>query len=319
MKKILSLVLMSICMFGFGKGVNAIDLDSLPNENISKEQSGNIYNLKLQQTANENLRIRSGENVVLDLNGKTLSNDAKENAPTIWIEKGATLTIKGSGYIQRPALCTAEGSTGTQAVINNWGTLNLESGYILPTSASIIGINNFADATVNISGGMIGTTEENTYGLWNNGKVNITGGQFNQGLNANQPIVVNGSTGNLNITGGNFINTTGNNVPSLAPVGGSKTTITGGKFEYQDLEKNTVSSQDISQYLPTGYTMDKYGNVIKPASENEPTTSEENSQNVEENNNVKNPNTTDNIYSWVSIIAFSIIGLSYIIKKKIFN
>ncbi len=35
--------------------------------------------------------------------------------------------------------------------------------------------------------------------------------------------------------------------------------------------------------------------------------------------NTKNPNTSDSIYSWISIIAVSIIGLTYTIKKKNFN
>ena len=43
------------------------------------------------------------------------------------------------------------------------------------------------------------------------------------------------------------------------------------------------------------------------------------SSSVKPENNPKNPNTSDSIYSWISIIAISIIGLTYTIKKKIFN
>ena len=328
MKKILSIALLIACVFGFGNIVNvsATTLDQLQNDSIKKEGSNGNYTLTLLDTTNENLEIQSGEKVILNLAGHTLNNTTTSglltvDLPTIKILEGGTLTIKGDGNITR----TSKYKSENEAIIQNFGTLNLESGFISPQVAAKYGIYNYPSGILNMTGGRVSTLNDKTYGLWNEGTANISGGRFDQsnypgnGDYAAQPAVVNSPNGNLNISGGEFINLTGHEIPTVAATPGSKTTITGGKFEYQDLEKNTVSSQDISQYLPTGYTVDKYGNVIKPASENEPTTSEENSQNVEENNNVKNPNTSDSIYSLISIIAVSIIGLSYIIKKKIFN
>ncbi len=326
MKKILSIALLIACVLGFGNiaNVSATTLDQLQNDSIKKEGSNGNYTLTLINSTSENLEIQSGEKVILNLAGHTLNNTTTSGQftvdyPTIKIAQGGTLTIKGDGTIIRTN--KYDGSELKQAIIDNYGTLNLESGFISPQGAANYGIYNHTGSTLNMTGGRVSTMNDKTYGLWNEGTANISGGRFDQNNYpgnsdyAAQPAVVNSPSGNLNISGGEFINLTGHEIPTVAPISGSETTITGGKFEYQDLEKNTVSSQDISQYLPAGYTMDKYGNVIKPASENEPTTSEENSQNVEENNNVKNPNTSDTIIYSVIAITISAIGLAFTYKK----
>ena len=326
MKKILSIALLIACVLGFGNiaNVSATTLDQLQNDSIKKEGSNGNYTLTLINSTSENLEIQSGEKVILNLAGHTLNNTTTSGQftvdyPTIKIAQGGTLTIKGDGTIIRTN--KYDGSELKQAIIDNYGTLNLESGFISPQGAANYGIYNHTGSTLNMTGGRVSTMNDKTYGLWNEGTANISGGRFDQNNYpgnsdyAAQPAVVNSPSGNLNVSGGEFINLTGHEIPTVAPISGSETTITGGKFEYQDLEKNTVSSQDISQYLPAGYTMDKYGNVIKPASENEPTTSEENSQNVEENNNVKNPNTSDTIIYSVIAITISAIGLAFTYKK----
>ena len=332
MKKILSIALLIACVFGFGNIVNvsATTLDQLQNNDIKKEGSNGSYTLTLINSTSENLEIQSGEKVILNLAGHTLNNTTTSGKftvdyPTIKIAKGGTLTIKGDGSIIRTNKC--DGSELKQAIIDNYGTLNLESGFISPQGAANYGIYNHTGSTLNMTGGRVSTMNDKTYGLWNEGTANISGGRFDQNNYpgnsdyAAQPAVVNSPSGNLNISGGEFINLTGHEIPTVAPISGSETTITGGKFEYQDPKTHVSKSQNISQYLPTGYTMDKYGNVIKPANENEPSTTEkeDTQNNVEENNNEKNPNTSDSIYSWISIIVASIIGLTYIIKKKIFN
>ena len=324
MKKMLSIALLIACVFGFGNIVNvsATTLDQLQNNDIKKEGSNGNYTLTLLGTTNENLEIQSGEKVILNLAGHTLNNTTTSGQftvdyPTIKIAQGGTLTIKGDGSISRT---NKYNESDNQAIIDNYGTLNLESGSISPQVAAKYGIYNRAGSVLNMTGGRISTMHAENYGLWNEGTANISGGRFDQNIYpigsdyASSPAIVNTPNGNLNISGGEFINLTGHEIPTVAPTSGSKTTITGGKFEYQDPKTHVSKSQNIS--LPTGYTMDEYGNVIK-LSENEPTPSEkeDTQNNTEENNNVKNPNTSDIIIYSVIAITISAIGLAFTYKK----
>lgn len=327
MKKILSIALLTACVFGFAniKNVSATTLDKLNNSNINKvSKENNVYELTLNATTNENLEIQNGENVTLNLNGHTLNNtttsgDLTVDLPTIKIAEGGTLTITGKGAITRTSKYNE--SELHQAIISNFGTLNLnldETANILVSGAADYGIYNQASGILNMTGGRVSTMHKLNYGLWNEGTANISGGRFDQSKlteedYADAPAVVNSTNGKLNITGGQFINLTGQEIPTVAPITGSKTTITGGQFEYQDLTTGIVKKQDISMYLSDEYETDRYGNVIKKTenSDNTTTTTPEIQKQPETTaTRVENPNTADNILSCIFIGFISLVSLA---------
>ena len=332
MKKIVSIVLLIMCVFGFAniKVVSATTIANLNNDDIEKNVENDVIYLKLINTTSENLEIQEGEIVVLDLNGKTLNNTTTSgeltvDLPTIRIAEGGTLTIKGDGSITRTQKYAE--SQLQQAIIDNYGTLNLnlsENGFISPQVASTYGIYNHLAGILNMTGGRVSTMNKTTYGLWNEGTANISGGRFDQNKYvvgddyADQPAVVNSPTGKLNITGGDFINMTGYETPTVAPITGSETTVTGGKFEYQDPTTYAVKSQNISNLLPEGYTTDNYGNVIEePESEPEPTVPED-SENTQEETE-PNPNTYDTNIVYMGLALLSLGTVIVSIKKLINN
>ena len=288
------------------------------NEYFEKIANNGTVTLNLKKDASACLEIQNGENVILNLNGHNLNNVYNELCPTIKVLKGASLTIIGSdsNIISHTAVATDK--SVTFPVILNDGTLNVQGGYILvgDKENSPYGIQNNSTGNLTISGGKITIGSAETFGVFNKGgNVKITDGTFIQGADANQPLVFNAS-GNIEVTDGTFRDTSGNqNTKSIGDTANAKTTIKGGTFEYQNVEEGSVTKQDIKEYLPSGYEIDDRGNVIKPANENEPTTSEENSQNVEENNNVKNPNTSDVIIYSLIAITISAIGLAFAYKK----
>lgn len=336
MKKIIFISLLVVGIFGFSNitNVSATTMDQLTNNDIQKVSKDNKeYELTLNASTNENLEIKNGEKVILNLNGHTLNNtidsgNIQVDDPTIKIEEGGTLTIQdkssnGSGSITRTT--KFPGSQIQQAIIDNYGTLNLEAGFISPQGAAIYGIYNHTDSILNMTGGRISTMHKNTFGLWNEGTANINGGRFDQNKYivgddyADQPAIVNSTSGNLSITDGIFMNLTGYEMSTVVPIGDSIISITGGKFEYQDPITHVSKSQDITQYLSSDYEVDKNGNVIKKENqENTPIEPEEESQTTVESNE-KNPNTSDNIVNLLSIISVSAVGLLITIKKTILS
>ena len=269
MKKLKLFVMAIVAMFAAVVSVNAATIDDLKGETykefVQVTESDGVTTVKLLKLTSLNLKVQSGEKVVLDLNGNTLNNTTTEGQtqvdyPTIKVEKNGTLTIKGNGNITRTA--KYDGSIISQAIIDNYGVLNLEGGNIIPQIASTYGIRNLKEATVNVSGGRVSTLYETNYGLWNEGTANISGGQFDQSSQANMPAVVNAPGAEMNITGGVFRDMTGKKLQTVAPVSGSKTTVTGGQFDRQDPSNGYASEpQDMSAFMPEGYDMDRYGNV----------------------------------------------------------
>ena len=329
MKKIVSIALLIMCVFGFAniKTVSATKLSDLQqNTNFEVKDEDGVTYLKLLNTTNENIEIEDGETVVLDLNGKTLNNTTTSgnltvDYPTIKIADGGTLTIKGSGSITRTTKYAE--SQLQQPIIDNYGTLNLDlddNGFISPQVASTYGIYNHSTGVLNMTGGRVSTLHKSTYGLWNEGTANISGGRFDQNKisdddYADQPAVVNGPTGKLNITDGEFINMTGNETPTLAPVNGSETEVTGGKFEYQDPTTYAVKSQNMSSLLPEGYTTDNYGNVIKePEEEPEPTPEDTENPTDEE----EAPETLDIGLTYIGLALLG-LGASIVTVRKLKN
>ena len=164
-------------------------------------------NIVLDKDYTESVKIEKG-NHTIDLNGHKITNKAGEN--TITVAKGATLTIVGEGTVDvdnvsnakaaiwNNGTCTLNGGmfTGgiytinndcaanltinggtftndTQAVFQNHGTATVTGGTFVGTLINIYGLNSDV-SIVNISGGNFkGGIQKN------NGKISISGGNFN--------------------------------------------------------------------------------------------------------------------------------------------
>ncbi len=275
MKKLKLFTMAMIAMFAMVVTVNAATITDLKEDpykdSVEVTEDDEVTTIKLLKTAEFNLEVKDGEKVVLDLNGHTLNNTIEEgklqvDCPTIKVEKNGTLTIKDSGTSGSITRTKAyPESQLQQAIIDNYGELNLEGGFISPQIASVYGIRNLAGATINVSGGRVSTLYEKNYGLWNAGTANISGGQFDQSYQADMPAVVNSQNAKMNITGGIFRDMTGKKIQTVAPVTGSETIITGGQFDRQDPETFVSEPQDMSAFIPDGYIVDSYGKVmVKP-------------------------------------------------------
>ena len=133
------------------------------------------------------------KNITLDLGGKTLTNTGAGKA-TVTIAKGATATVQngsiigGTSYynIQNNGTATFTGVTATagnndSSMIDNFGTLTIESGSY---TGGLDTIKNEPGAKLTISGGEFtltkGTSKGFTGVVFNYGDLTITGGAFTQ-------------------------------------------------------------------------------------------------------------------------------------------
>ena len=107
-------------------------------EAITEAQGGETVTL-LKGTI-EDVTVATGKNITLDLGGKTLTNTNAGKA-TLTIAKDATATVKngsivgGTGFytIQNNGTATLKDVTATagntgSSMLDNWGTLTIESG-----------------------------------------------------------------------------------------------------------------------------------------------------------------------------------------------
>ena len=170
---------------------------------INWDTEGKIVVLDKDYT--ESVKIEKGEHTI-DLNGHKITNKTGEN--TITVAKGATLTIVGKGTVDNvsnaktaiwnngtctlnggmftggiytinndcAAILTIKGGTFTnytQAAFQNHGTAMVTGGTFVGTLINIYGLNSDV-SIVNISGGNFkGGIQKN------NGKISISGGNFN--------------------------------------------------------------------------------------------------------------------------------------------
>lgn len=250
-------------------GVNAATIEELQTETykesflIEKNEETNEYTITLLATTAESIVIGENEIVTLDLKGHTLTNNKDVLGATVTINAKGALTVKDTGELGSITRVNAGSEDiSTMAVIDNQGSLNLAGGFITPQVASTYGIKNYQGAVLNVTGGRVSIIYANTYGLWNEGTANISGGQFDQSMEANGPCVVNATGASINITDGTFRDLTGNNIDTLEVAEDSEISITGGQFDYQDLTTGASVPQDVSEYLPEGYNLDSNGNVI---------------------------------------------------------
>lgn len=198
----------------------------------------------IKLNANITASIEITNEVHLDLNGKTLTNEAGK--PTITVANGGSLTVDGSGTVDNV-------SHAKPAVLNQQGGTVVLSGGSYTRSKEDSKENSFYNlqnlGTMTINSGVSVTADGHYSSLvangWYNGSQNtakqeanltITGGNFSGGLNT----IKNDDWGVLEITGGNFSNTTQATVMNW-----NKTTVSGGTFESKaDVFANGYISAD---------------------------------------------------------------------------
>ena len=192
---------------------------------IDAAQDGETITLLADAT--EDATIAAGKNITLDLGGKTLTNTNAGKA-TLTIAGDATATVKngsvvgGTSFytIQNNGTATLEDVTATagntgSSMIDNWGTLTIESGSY---SGGLNVVKSEEDSTLIINGGKFElsyATSGYTGVVFAYGNTTITGGEFIQSVTTtgrwNYPQViatgvVEGHTAITRVTGGHFVN-----------------------------------------------------------------------------------------------------------------
>ena len=198
----------------------------------------------IKLNANITASIEIKNEVHLDLNGKTLTNEADK--PTITVANGGSLTVEGSGTVDNV-------SHAKPAVLNQQGGTVVLSGGSYTRSKEDSKENSFYNlqnlGTMTINSGVSVTADGHYSSLvangWYNGSQNtakqeanltITGGNFSGGLNT----IKNDDWGVLEISGGNFSNTTQATVMNW-----NQATVSGGTFTSEaDVFANGYISAD---------------------------------------------------------------------------
>ena len=191
---------------------------------INAAKDGDI--VMLLADATEDVTI--DKNITLDLGGKTLTNTGAGKA-TVTIAKGATATVQngsiigGTSYynIQNNGIATFTGVTATagntgSSMIDNWGTLTIESGTY---EGGLNVVKSEEGSTLTINGGKFTGTYAPSSGytavILVYGNTTITGGEFIQSLTttgswAHPQVVmtgvVEGYEAFTTVTGGTFTN-----------------------------------------------------------------------------------------------------------------
>lgn len=151
--------------------------------------------IKLLRPVTESVTVAKGDTVILDLNGKTLTNQAGSHT----ITNNGTLTIQGEG--------TVDNVSHARGAVVNYGTLTITGGDF--TRSKEAGVQGSANGnswyvidnqgTMTVTGGVIQSTSGFSSLLRNlNATLNVKGGR----LISNFITVKNDDNGKLNITGG---------------------------------------------------------------------------------------------------------------------
>ncbi len=215
---------------GTGTGVAMIGDATYETLADAVAKADNGATIKLLKDTAEDITILAGKTITIDLNGKKITN---KSADTITVEKGAALTINGTG--------TVDNVTHGKAAIVNGGTVVLNGGLYTRSKEDMennkgTGGKNSYYTILNDNGGVMtinaGVEVKNIghfSSMIRNGgttasTLTINGGTFSGGINT----VKNDGAGTLTINGGDFSNTT-----QFVVMNWHKATINGGSFKAQ--------------------------------------------------------------------------------------
>ena len=165
------------------------------NVTVTKDNDG-VYTLTLSGEAKQDLEIRSGEKVILELGSYNFLNYSS-GCSAIWIQDGGSLTIKGTGTVK---LQSSSNENGPSA-INNAGTLVIEGGNFSAEKKGTAAIYN--SGTLTIDGGTVKSNVDGSWGITNVGTATINGGTF-ENVNGNDTTSVVENNGSLTINNGTF-------------------------------------------------------------------------------------------------------------------
>ena len=204
-KRILMVTLFSLACFvtlSFTNNVKAAFFSDLESWGVVTKDGENNYKLKEEHVGlgsegkGQDIIVKSGENIIFDLNGKKLTNYTA-GCEVIKVEQGGSLTIKDSSG-KNAEVSLGEGST--YCVISNRGTLTIEGGKYTTNLDNNGVVENFG--TLNIKGGefSLTSTSSNHSTIFNekDSILNITGGTFT--TKSDHSVISN--KGNLTMTGG---------------------------------------------------------------------------------------------------------------------
>lgn len=215
---------------GTGAGVAMIGDATYETLADAVAKADNGATIKLLKDTAEDITILASKTITIDLNGKKITN---KSADTITVEKGAALTINGTG--------TVDNVTHGKAAIVNGGTVVLNGGLYTRSKEDMennkdTGGKNSYYTILNDNGGVMtinaGVEVKNIghfSSMIRNGgttasTLTINGGTFSGGINT----VKNDGAGTLTINGGDFSNTT-----QFVVMNWHKATINGGSFKAQ--------------------------------------------------------------------------------------
>lgn len=215
---------------GTGTGVAMIGDATYETLADAVAKADNGATIKLLKDTAEDITILAGKTITIDLNGKKITN---KSADTITVEKGAALTINGTG--------TVDNVTHGKAAIVNGGTVVLNGGLYTRSKEDMennkdTGGKNSYYTILNDNGGVMtinaGVEVKNIghfSSMIRNGgttasTLTINGGTFSGGINT----VKNDGAGTLTINGGDFSNTT-----QFVVMNWHKATINDGSFKAQ--------------------------------------------------------------------------------------
>lgn len=206
--------------------------------------------IDLMKDIYENVTIEAGQQITLDLNGKTLNGGTGTAVATI--TNHGTLTIKdsvGGGRVMRND-SGIEGETSYYVINNSGGTLTIESGIIY---------NNSGYKKANPSGSMVGSSLIRNGGSDDMSYLYIKGGTMTQ---KNFLAVKNDPNGILEVTGGEISS------DHSAIQNWFKATITGGKITGQLWTDSYVEGESVGETIIGGnaefngeIVMDITGNI----------------------------------------------------------
>lgn len=306
MKKFKFLFVAIIAMFLVVVNVNADT--ATPINNLAELEActalSGVCSLEADVEITTSIKINSGVDVVVDLNGHKLTGPDDGSANWYaFIVNGGTLTLKDSSSAQ-----TGELYAKCYGVETKSGTFIMESGKITATKNATIGaaIVNYG-GKVEIKGGTLVASNwaVNAQSFFNDAEVVISGGTFESTSDTEATVQIGGeyskTTETVSISGGTFEGTTALAVSEDALA--ATVEVIGGKY-----------STDVGAYIPEDFKAEKDadGNYVveeveKPAeapAEKLPA----------------NPDTSDSLVAYVALAIISILALSScVILRKRFN
>jgi hypothetical protein len=164
--------------------------------------------IQLLESVSESVTIASGQNIILDLNGQTLTAPAAtaDGVATGAIQNNGTLEIKDGSTDEKGTITTAD-QTSYLVYMQTGGTLTITSGNFTAGTSSLNSLIWVTNGTVNVNGGAFtgagnGNNQYLVQVYSSNASASITGGEFTPA--AGKYAINAGNNATATITGGTY-------------------------------------------------------------------------------------------------------------------